>query len=125
MTRFEDELERARRANQALSLIYLDIDFFKRVNDNYGHDAGDLILSNMAMVLRKVARKTDVPARLGGEEFVVLLPYTEKKGALLFAEKLRKVIEASRFRYNNKILKITCSLGISTYPTMGSTLKYS
>ena len=88
------EVERARRYDQEMGLIMLDIDNFKRVNDTYGHLQGDMVLREVARVLRQSSREIDEPARYGGEEMAVALPQTDLEGAYRFAERVRRRIEA-------------------------------
>ena len=88
------EVERARRYDQEMGLIMLDIDNFKRVNDTYGHLQGDMVLREVARVLRQSSREIDEPARYGGEEMAVALPQTDLDGAYRFAERVRQRIEA-------------------------------
>jgi diguanylate cyclase (GGDEF)-like protein len=115
--RFEDELSRARRYNEELSLLLFDIDHFKTFNDTYGHQAGDLVLIEVAKTIKKIVREVDIPARYGGEEFCVLLPQTDLEGAFLASERLRKAIENTQIiSENNEILKVTVSIGISNHP---------
>ena len=87
------EVDRSVRYQAALSLMILDIDHFKRVNDAWGHEAGDRVLKETGAVLRKMARKTDIATRMGGEEFVVLLPETDLEAALICAERFRAALE--------------------------------
>lgn len=109
---FMIESERSIRSSQPLSLIMIDVDHFKIVNDTYGHDVGDGVLIHLAEVIQVNIRKTDIFARWGGEEFLVLSPGTDIKNVYLLAEKLRSAIEGSLF----PIVKcITISLGISTF----------
>lgn len=98
----------------SLSLILLDIDHFKEVNDNQGHDAGDLILTSLAKLLRTTCRDTDIIARFGGEEFIILLPGTKAKGAVKLAEKIRAQVASSFFEmHNSEKTNITVSCGVS------------
>ncbi len=91
------EINRALRYQCELSLIMLDIDHFKRVNDTYGHDVGDLVLTELAMILDDHCRQSDIPIRWGGEEFIILLPETDKQGAKKLAERIRCTIETYGF----------------------------
>ncbi len=101
-----------------LSLILLDIDHFKDVNDNQGHDAGDLILIHLAELLRSTCRDTDLIARFGGEEFIILLPGTEARGAVTLAEKIRSLVASAPMEVNNSDkIKITVSCGVSWIST--------
>jgi len=114
------EWKRARRFRQILSLILIDIDYFKRYNDSYGHQAGDRALQKVAMILKKnVRRPADLAARYGGEEFVVLLPATSPSGAMVIAERIRMAIERKRLPHRQSEVSrwITVSIGItSTHP---------
>lgn len=105
-----EEINRAIRYGHSLSIIMFDIDFFKKVNDNYGHDVGDSVLIEISFLVKDNVRKIDVFARWGGEEFIVLLPETEIKGACILAEKLRSSIENHSF---STVKKITSSFGVS------------
>jgi diguanylate cyclase (GGDEF)-like protein len=110
------EVERARRYDQEMGLIMLDIDNFKRVNDTYGHVQGDMVLREVARVLRQSAREIDEPARYGGEEMAVALPQTDLEGAFRFAERVRKRIEALDLPLldGDGVLKVTASFGAAS-----------
>ncbi len=110
------EVERARRYDQEMGLIMLDIDNFKRVNDTYGHMQGDMVLREVARVLRASAREIDEPARYGGEEMAVALPQTDLDGAYRFAERVRKRIEALELPLleGDGILRVTASFGAAS-----------
>lgn len=112
------EFQRSERLNQKFSLLYLDIDNFKHFNDTYGHLDGDVLLQDMAGVMRNSVRKTDVVARYGGEEFVIILPGTEKTGAINIAEKLRLEVENNKFEHNapSSNSGVTISIGVATFP---------
>ncbi|RUM43757.1 MAG: diguanylate cyclase response regulator [Hydrogenimonas sp.] len=104
----------AKRENRPLSLIMLDIDKFKTINDTYGHKVGDEAIIALGNLLRKAKRKSDVACRLGGEEFVLLLPNTAYKDAKKVAEKIRKRVEKSKIPYDEgKTLSFTISLGVA------------
>ncbi|MDN5280040.1 MAG: hypothetical protein PWR01_4005 [Clostridiales bacterium] len=119
--RLEEELVRAKRYHTACSLILFDIDHFKKFNDTYGHQQGDIVLIEVAKLVKLTVRDTvDIPARYGGEEFAIILPETDAKGALLVAERLRKTIEAFDFPGQEQALKVTISLGVSTFPDHAS-----
>ena len=106
----------SRRYGQTLALAYLDIDFFKRVNDTYGHSAGDDILRAAARRLQAAVRKdVDICARYGGEEFVVLFPHTTLAGAKAFAERIRHMFSDRAFDIDGRLIPITCSIGIAEY----------
>lgn len=109
----EGDLQRGRN-----SLFMLDIDHFKNINDNYGHLFGDKVIKSVAQVLKKHIKGKDFPARIGGEEFIVLLPDTGLEGALIVAEVIRKTIEQSRIinpRNNQVISKVTVSIGVTEF----------
>jgi diguanylate cyclase (GGDEF)-like protein len=110
------EVERARRYDQEMGLIMLDIDNFKRVNDTYGHLQGDMVLREVARVLRQSAREIDEPARYGGEEMAVALPQTDLDGAYRFAERVRQRIEALELPLldGDGILRVTASFGAAS-----------
>ncbi|MCW8821758.1 MAG: diguanylate cyclase [Sulfurovum sp.] len=115
--KFQEELERARRFNHTVSLLMLDIDHFKSVNDTYGHQAGDAILSALSERLKNCVRSIDWVCRYGGEEITVILPETDKLGAEQAAEELRILIEQNPFDIgNDQYINITVSIGIATYP---------
>ena len=112
------EIARSKRNRTMLSLIYVDIDHFKNFNDTFGHPVGDQLLRKFTKVLQNGIREVDLLARLGGEEFAVLLPDTNKRGAVILAEKLRELIEKTEFMGNTQqpVVHKTVSLGIATYP---------
>lgn len=112
--RLHEEWERARRSNLQVSLVMFDIDHFKHINDNHGHQTGDEAIRLVSRTLRDVSREVDICGRYGGEEFVVILPNTPKDGGLIFCERLRKAIEAkSVLGPAHEVVKFTISLGIS------------
>ncbi|MCG2713723.1 MAG: diguanylate cyclase [Candidatus Omnitrophica bacterium] len=117
----QNELEKAKATKNKLSLIIADIDDFKIYNDTLGHQAGDKILKDLAQLLRNQSRKIDLVCRYGGEEFVIILPQTDKKEAFMIAERIRKDIQKYPFLneeiFPNKML--TVSLGIATFPEDG------
>jgi diguanylate cyclase (GGDEF)-like protein len=114
------EFARARRMGQQVSLLSIDVDYFKKFNDNHGHDAGDTVLRAVGECLRSTFREEDVPCRFGGEEFVVVMPGTEFGVAERRAEDLRKNIESLVVRYaDGKLPRITISIGVASFPNMG------
>jgi diguanylate cyclase (GGDEF)-like protein len=107
------ELERARRYRHTLSLLMIDVDDFKRFNDRFGHPAGDIALREIADLLRKCARTTDIIARYGGEELAVILPESTPGGALMVAERIKSEIGTHNFIQNSKEqVHLTVSIGI-------------
>jgi two-component system, cell cycle response regulator len=113
--RFPQEFSYATRHNMPLSLVLFDIDHFKKVNDTYGHQAGDRVLSKIADVVSKIIRKENIFARYGGEEFVILLRNTNEEKALIFANNIKKAIEEHAFRFSDAVIPVTISAGIATY----------
>ena len=109
----QKELDRAQRLKQPFSIISLDLDYLKKINDTHGHSFGDTAIKTIADVLKKNARSIDIPARLGGEEFSILLPGIDANGALIAAERIRAAIEAAEIPVINHI---TASIGVGTYP---------
>lgn len=106
------EIDRAARYERKLSVIILDIDHFKNVNDTFGHQTGDYVLRELAMLIGKHIRKTDIFARYGGEEFCILMPETDITGATEFADKIRSIIERHPFK---DVKQIMASFGVSEY----------
>ncbi|MCO4792146.1 MAG: GGDEF domain-containing protein [Bacteriovoracaceae bacterium] len=114
--RIDLEVKKSKVTGEPLSLIIFDLDHFKNLNDNFGHDAGDYVLKEMAGLIRKNGvRDLDVFARYGGEEFVILLPKTNLKQAYDIAERLRKLLEEHHFMYDEKRLPVTASIGVADY----------
>lgn len=107
--------EEAKRYEKPLSLLVMDIDHFKKINDTYGHDVGDLILKTFANVLRGIVRQSDICARFGGEEFVVLLPNTNLEGAKVLAERIRTATAKNLVEHGSIVIVFTVSIGISQY----------
>ena len=115
-----------KRHNRPYSIIFFDIDHFKNVNDTYGHDAGDVILKSVGLLLNRYSRDIDIVGRFGGEEFVIIAPETSKEGAYKFAEKVRQIIKKTKFMYKKTRINITISAGVaerSETNSMEETLK--
>lgn len=110
-----NEFDRLQRYHQESSLIIFDIDHFKKVNDNYGHPAGDEVIKCVAEITQKYIRKTDFAGRYGGEEYVILLPHTAVSAAEILAERIRKKIESQTISYESSSINITMSFGLSQY----------
>jgi len=119
--KIKEEKKRAIRYQQPLSLIMLDIDSFKRFNDNYGHETGNQVLVRMVGVIKGVIRDVDILCRYGGEEFIVVLPNTIQREAHRIAERIRREVEAAEFSGGNGTpnLKVTVSVGVTSYPENG------
>lgn len=111
--RLIEEIERSRRNRSALSCLFIDIDYFKKINDNYGHQAGDYVLAQVAALSKKYIRSNDVLARYGGEEFVALLTECEEKTAVEIAERMRINIASLRIQYCEITIPVTVSIGVA------------
>lgn len=113
----EIEIQRASRYNSSLSLVFMDIDHFKRINDTYGHIIGSKVLVEMGQLLLRNLRTVDIVARYGGDEFVIVLPQTSPKAAAQIAERMRKAVEQNTFlKKEGYALKMTASFGVASYP---------
>ena len=113
MKQLQLELARCKRYRQSASILILDIDFFKKVNDTYGHASGDLVLVRTVENVRNLLRETDVFGRFGGEEFLIFLPATNEDGTLLVAERIRKFIEQAKIELDVASIQITISIGVA------------
>jgi two-component system cell cycle response regulator len=107
------EISRSRRYERVLSLVMIDIDHFKKVNDQHGHLAGDYVLKQLASTVRSRIRREDVFARYGGEEFAIILPEIDLKGARMFAEKLRQLVAKQEFNFDKNPIPVTVSVGVA------------
>lgn len=112
--RMNEEFSYCLRNKIPLSLLMIDIDHFKKVNDTHGHPAGDFILSQVAGLAKSILRNEDIFARYGGEEFVAILKATDGPGAKVLAERLRKIVEGMAFEFDGKTIPVTISIGIAT-----------
>ena len=115
LKRIEEEAMRFRRYQKPFSILFGDIDFFKKINDTYGHAAGDAVLINISNILKTEKREIDQVARWGGEEFLILLPETDVAGAVQHGNKIREMISAKPFIYEGQEINITMSFGVSIY----------
>ncbi len=116
MQYLEAEVKRCLRYKKKVSLLFIDVDGFKQVNDTYGHLVGSRALAEMGQVLRKVLRETDIVGRYGGDEFVVVLPETPLNGALVIAERMRKKVDDYEFVAQDLSIHLTISLGVASCP---------
>ena len=117
----EEEVERAKRYKYSISIIFMDLDHFKDINDIYGHDCGNVVLHEIGRILSNTSdnintlRKSDIAIRYGGEEFIVICPNTKKEQAYILAERIRKTVEKKRFSYESTIINVTVSVGIAEH----------
>ena len=111
----EKELARSLRYQHRFSIVLFDLDHFKKINDTHGHPAGDAVLRKVAQLVKKNLRTNDVMARIGGEEFALLLPEVGLEGALALAEKVRKLVESERFSFELTAIPVTISLGAAEW----------
>lgn len=119
-TKLAENIAEAERYDRPLSLIVVDLDHFKIVNDNYGHAAGDYVLQHFVETVKPATRSTDIFSRYGGEEFALICPETDNVGALILAQKICNIVAATEFAYTEEqgrsfIIPVTASLGVSTY----------
>lgn len=119
---FSDIFHRSERYQRPFSVMMVDIDDFKSVNDTYGHPAGDRVLEQIGRMILDIIRHEDIAARYGGEEFAILLPETSPENARYPAERLRRSLEVFRFTVDDKRFSITISIGIAGYPDCASTM---
>ena len=115
----EQEISRATRYSRPFSLLMLDIDRFKLVNDNYGHQAGDKVLVELAKILDLETRTADIVGRFGGEEFLLILPELDHEQSLLLAERIRRAVESHTIRNQDRAIHVTVSIGVASYPEHG------
>ncbi len=114
------ELVRATRSGYPVSLVMCDIDHFKSINDEYGHQAGDKVLSTLGALLKRNCRSSDIPCRYGGEEFLLVFPDMPGDVAAEWAEHMRETVEETRIRFRGKTLRVTASFGVAVFPTHGT-----
>jgi diguanylate cyclase (GGDEF)-like protein len=115
----QGEMNRVQRYDGCFSVFFIDLDNFKKLNDTYGHQAGDLTLKVVADILQTMKRTEDTACRYGGEELVLILPETEKMNALVIAERIRKRVEETGLEFEGEKFNVTLSGGIASYPTDG------
>jgi len=111
----ENDIKRSKRMKSSLSLLMFDIDFFKRINDTYGHLVGDAVLKQLSSITRETIREIDLFGRYGGEEFIIILPDTNIEQALILGERLIKKVRNHNFLTNKTTLKVTISIGLAEY----------
>jgi diguanylate cyclase (GGDEF)-like protein len=119
----QKELARASKENTPLGILLIDIDFFKKVNDTYGHPCGDRVLQSLAEILIKHVRAGDIPCRYGGEEFLVVLPGALLTGVYQRAEQIRAMFAAQSLAHESGRIRATLSVGVAVYPQHGSTIE--
>ncbi len=114
MLRLEEQWSMSDRYRRPLAVAMVDIDHFKKINDTFGHDAGDIILRGIAASLKECVRTTDAVARIGGEEFLLILPYQTTEEAIVCAERCRRAVAAARFQFGGCDASVTISLGLAS-----------
>ena len=108
----EDEFDEVLQSEKVISITLMDLDYFKKINDTYGHLVGDRVLIHVAQLIRTHCRVSDVAARYGGEEFIILHPSTDRKNAFVVAERVRKVVEVTPYSYEKNEIGVTISAGV-------------
>ncbi|MNH24147.1 Response regulator PleD [compost metagenome] len=122
----EQQVAQALRMQQPLSLLLLDVDFFKRINDTYGHLCGDQVLRDLATCLNQLLRAGDIAGRWGGEEFMIILPMTDAAGASALAERVRKAVQKNCFLTSHDTMDpVTVSIGVHALPRIGAANPHS
>ncbi len=124
MDRLEEEVERAGRLGLIFSIAMIDIDYFKKCNDKYGHLVGDAVLKEIARRLKKSVREVDMVGRYGGEEFCIIFPDTGKELAMVVAERLRTAVNSDKIKVFDEAMKLTISSGVATYPNDGTSMNF-
>ena len=112
--RLQEEFSYCVRNDVPLTLIIFDLDHFKKINDTYGHPAGDFVLEHISTLAKSIIRNEDILARIGGEEFIILLKATDSEGGLILAERLRRLVDESKFEFEGHSLHVTISMGVAT-----------
>jgi diguanylate cyclase (GGDEF)-like protein len=112
----EREFQQSKRYKKQISLMIMDLDYFKKINDTYGHTIGDYVLMEFAKICSREIRKTDLMGRLGGEEFAVMLPNTDVENARILAERIRKAVDHAIFEYQAVRIHLTVSIGLASFP---------
>ena len=121
MERFEEELKRSKLKGLSLSLMMVDVYYFKKLNDRYGHLTGDQVLKEVGEVVHENLREIDIAGRYGGEEFCVVLPDTDSDGGQFAAERIRRAVEQAEMKVYDAKVRITASFGVATFPKDGQT----
>lgn len=116
---FNKELKRLKRNQDPLALLFIDIDYFKKINDQYGHQVGDVVLKELSHCIHNFIRESDWACRYGGEEFALIMPCTSEEEAFKAAERLRLIVEKNRFNEKDKVVHITISIGVSVVGKKG------
>lgn len=113
--RLAEEISRCKRIQKPISCLFVDVDHFKQFNDTFGHASGDMVLKQIASIIRNVLRKSDIVGRYGGEEFAILLPETDHQNAVKIAERIRTSIQKYRYEFEQHQLQVTVSIGIADF----------
>ncbi len=121
----DNELSRSQRYKKSFSLMMLDLDHFKKINDEYGHPAGDIVLKEVSKAIQNTIRDCDIAARYGGEEFTIVLPETEIRGTAMVAERLGKAFEQLEVDTNGCSIDVTVSVGVTCYNPLSEKIEKS
>lgn len=116
MNKYIDEFSRSQKFNLDLAILMIDVDYFKKINDTYGHLCGDMVLYNVAVALKENIREIDFVARYGGEEFLAVLPETDKGSAIMVAERIRAKISAQHMQIFDERISVAVSIGVGSFP---------
>jgi len=119
LERYAEDFARSKRHNLKLSVLMIDLDHFKQCNDAYGHLVGDIVLKEIAKIMKDFVRQVDLIGRYGGEEFVLALPDTDRNSAIAVAERIRQEVERHKFKAYDETIAMTISAGVATYPDNG------
>jgi diguanylate cyclase (GGDEF)-like protein len=111
----ELEMERSRRSGKPVALLMIDLDHFKRFNDTWGHEAGNMALRHVARLIQNTVRRLDIPCRYGGEEFAIILPDTSLHAACVLAERLRAVVAQTPVHWESNVIELSCSIGVDVH----------
>ncbi|MBP2673203.1 MAG: diguanylate cyclase [Deltaproteobacteria bacterium] len=120
-SRLKEEFERHRRYKRSMSMLMIDIDHFKSVNDTHGHQCGDFILKSVSATIQSALRRVDILARYGGEEFCCILPETTFEPSMMIAERIRGLVESETYIYEGQAVRVTVSIGVPRAPVSGDT----
>jgi two-component system, cell cycle response regulator len=120
-TVLDNEVNRSKRRNASFSVLFLDLDYFRMINDTRGHWVGSKLLTEVSKILKTSIRSCDYGFRYGGDEFIIVLPDTDIKGGQVVADRIRKAVEDARFLINGQEIRVTVSVGLAAFPDHAKT----